>query len=255
MDKKRKLIIITAAVAAAVIALAAGVLVYLFDYYPADAEEMAIYNTARNEIAFGDDIRAYEPRGEKKYGLIFYPGAKIEYTAYAPLLNMLADNGVVCITVKMPFNLAVFGKDSAIGLNKIYPEVEHWYIGGHSLGGAMAADFASEVNGIEGVVLLAAYPSKDISGTDLRVLSIYGSEDGILDLKKYEKARSKMPEDLTEHIIEGGTHSGFACYGEQRGDGVRGISPYGQMTEAAEKITDFIYQRNDSDEDTKKAAG
>lgn len=255
MDKKRKLILIIAAAAAAVIAAAAGVLVYLFDYYPIDNEEMSKYNVVRNQIQFGGDITAYEPSGEKKYGLIFYPGAKIEYTAYAPLLSMLADNGIVCITVKMPFNLAVFGKDSAIGLNEIYPEVEHWYIGGHSLGGAMAADFASEVNGIEGVVLLASYPSKDISDSPLRVLSIYGSEDKILNLKKYEKARSKMPEDLKEHIIEGGTHSGFACYGEQKGDGTRGISPYGQMTEAAEKITDFIYQRNDSDEDTEKAAG
>ena len=125
-------------------------------------------------------------------------------------------------------------------MNSIYPEVEHWYIGGHSLGGAMAADFAAEKSGIEGVVLLAAFPSKDLSDTDMRVLSVYGSEDGILNRKSYEKAKSKLPSDFTEQVIEGGNHAGFAFYGEQRGDGPASISAAEQTLQTADIIAGFI---------------
>lgn len=241
MSTKQKKLIIISSVIAAVIAIAAGVMVYLFDFYPVDTEAaMSASPSYCTVIEYGDSLRAYEPSGEAKYGLIFYPGAKVEYTAYEPLMEWLADDGVLCLLVKMPFNLAIFGKNSAIGLNSIYPEVEHWYIGGHSLGGAMAADFAAENSGIEGVVLLAAFPSKDLSDTDMRVLSIYGSEDGVLNRKSYEKAKSKLPSDFTEQVIEGGNHAGFAFYGEQRGDGTASISAAEQTLQTADIIAGFI---------------
>lgn len=241
MSVKQKRILILSAVIAAVLAVAAGAAVYLFDYYPADNEAMQeAYPGYGAVVEYGDSLRAYEPAGEIKYGLIFYPGAKIEYTAYEPLMNYLADRGVLCLLVKMPFNLAIFGKDSAVGLNAIYPEVEHWYIGGHSLGGAMAADFAYEYGGIEGVVLLAAYPSKSLSETGLRVLSIYGSNDGVMNKSKYEKSKAKLPADFTEQVIEGGNHAGFGFYGEQQGDGEAQISAAEQSYMTAIYIADFI---------------
>lgn len=241
MSAKQKRLIIISSVIAAIIAIAAGVMVYLLDFYPVDTEaaEEASPNSC-TVIEYGDGLRAYEPSGGTKYGLIFYPGAKVEYTAYEPLMEWLADDGVLCLLVKMPFNIAFFGKDSALGLNAIYPDIEHWYIGGHSLGGAMAADFAAENSGIEGVVLLAAFPSKNLSNTDMRVLSVYGSEDGVLNRKSYEKAKSKLPFDLTEQVIEGGNHAGFAFYGEQRGDGTASISAAEQTIKAADIIAGFI---------------
>lgn len=241
MSTKQKKLIIISSVIAAVIAIAAGVMVYLLDFYPIDTEAaMSASPSYCTVIEYGDSLRAYEPSGEAKYGLIFYPGAKVEYTAYEPLMEWLANDGVLCLLVKMPFNLAIFDKNAAFGMNSIYPEVEHWYIGGHSLGGAMAADFAAENSGIEGVVLLAAFPSKELSDTDMRVLSLYGSEDGILNRKSYEKAKSKLPSDFTEQVIGGGNHAGFAFYGEQRGDGTASISAAEQTLQTADIIAGFI---------------
>lgn len=245
MSAKQKKLLIICSVIAAVIAIASGVTTYLLDYYPVDSEAAAAASPGYcTVIEYGDSLKAYEPIGEAKYGLIFYPGAKIEYTAYEPLMEWLANDGVLCLLVKMPFNLAIFDKNAAFGMNNIYPEVEHWYIGGHSLGGTMAADFAAENSGIEGVVLLAAFPSKDLSGTDMRVLSIYGSNDGVLDMKSYEKAKSKLPSDFTEQVIEGGNHAGFAFYGEQRGDGTASITAAEQTYKAAAAISDFIIGRD-----------
>ena len=242
MSAKQKKLIIISSVIAAVIAIAAGVMVYLLDFYPVDTEAaMSASPSYCTVIEYGDSLRAYEPSGEAKYGLIFYPGAKVEYTAYEPLMEWLANDGVLCMLVKMPFNLAIFGKNSALGLNNIYPNIEHWYIGGHSLGGAMAADFAVENSGIEGVVLLAAFPSKDLSKTDMRVLSVYGSEDGVLNRKSYEKAKPKLPSNFTEQVIEGGNHAGFAFYGEQRGDGTASISAAEQTYQTANIIANFIF--------------
>lgn len=241
MSVKQKRILIICTVITTVIAVVAGVAVYLFDYYPADTEAMnEAYPSYRAVMAYGDSIRAYEPSGEIKYGLIFYPGAKVEFTAYEPLMNRLADKGVLCLLVKMPCNLAILGKNAAYGLNIIYPEVEHWYIGGHSLGGAMAADFAYEHGGFEGLVFLAAYPSKNLSETDMRVLSVYGSNDGVMNKNKYEKSKAKMPSDFTEQVIEGGNHSGFGFYGEQFGDGDAQISNAEQTNITANYIADFI---------------
>lgn len=242
MSAKQKKLIIISSVIAAVIAIAAGVMVYLLDFYPVDTEAaMSASPSYCTVIEYGDSLRAYEPSGEAKYGLIFYPGAKVEYTAYEPLMEWLANDGVLCLLVKMPFNLAIFGKNSALGLNNIYPNIEHWYIGGHSLGGAMAADFAAKNSGIEGVVLLAAFPSKDLSKTDMRVLSVYGSEDGVLNRKSYEKAKPKLPSNFTEQVIEGGNHAGFAFYGEQRGDGTALISAAEQTYQTANIIANFIF--------------
>lgn len=240
MSKKLKIRLIISTVITAVLAIAAGITVWLNDFYPADTVEInKAYQTGRM-IEYGDDLKAFEPSEDISYGFIFYPGEKIEYTAYEPLMNYLSDKGVLCLLVKMPFNIAIFGKNSALGLDEIYPEVEHWYIGGHSLGGAMASDFAAENNGFEGVIYLAAYPSKDISKTDMRALSVYGSEDRILNMNRYEKSGSKLPSDFTEKIIEGGNHSGFGFYGKQNGDGDAQITSAKQSYITAEYIAEFI---------------
>lgn len=104
----------------------------------------------------------------------------------------------------------------------------------------MAADYALKSGEYEGVVLLAAYTSKNLSKTDMRVLSVYGSEDGILNRKAYERSKSKLPSDFTEQVIEGGNHSGFAFYGEQKGDGKATISAADQTKKTADIIAAFI---------------
>ena len=71
----------------------------------------------------------------------------------------------------MPFNLAVLNSNAADKVMSKFNNIENWYIGGHSLGGAMAASYAAKhQDNLKGVVLLAAYPTKEL---DIPVLSIY----------------------------------------------------------------------------------
>ena len=133
----------------------------------------------------------------------------MQYTAYAPLMHELARNNFVCILVHMPGNLAVLDQNAADGIiekyKEIYPSIQEWYIGGHSLGGAMAAEYVSKhVDEFDGLYLFAAYSTADLSDSDLRVFSVYGSEDGVLDMDKYRKYRSNLPEDTYEYVIDGG---------------------------------------------------
>lgn len=171
--------------------------------------------------------------------LIFYPGAKVEESSYAPLLRMLAENGVDCFLVGMPLNMAIFGTDRADELTENY-SYGKWFIAGHSLGGTAASNYAyKNKNKIDGVILLASYSTKDIS--DMRVLSVYGSNDLCLEKDAYEKNKTNLPSDLTEVVIEGGNHAYFGNYGEQKGDGKADISRETQQHKTVSFILGFIY--------------
>ncbi|MBO4367276.1 MAG: alpha/beta fold hydrolase [Clostridia bacterium] len=167
--------------------------------------------------------------------LIFYPGGKVEETAYAPLLHRLAAQGMDICLVRMPLRLAIFGKDKAKDVMAAY-NYENWYIGGHSLGGVMAGNYAAEhPDRIAGVVLLAAYPTKKMDNS-LKVLSIYGSQDGVINMKAMEDAKKLLPEGFTEYVIEGGNHAQFADYGEQRTDGKAAVTAEEQIEQTVEQI-------------------
>ena len=187
-----------------------------------------------------DGVTVFVPE-EPAAGLIFYPGGKVEHTAYAPLLRACAERGVLCVLIRMPFNLAVFNINGANGIPEQFPDVDHWYLGGHSLGGAMAASYAADhADELDGLVLLAAYSTRDLTGSGLAVLSVYGSEDGVLDLAKYEQYRSNLPAGTSEVVIDGGCHAGFGRYGAQTGDGTPAISSDEQIDRTAEEITRII---------------
>ena len=118
------------------------------------------------------------------------------------------DKRIQAILVHMPGNLAVLDQNAADGIiekyKEIYPSIQEWYMGGHSLGGAMAAEYVSKhVDEFDGLYLFAAYSTADLSDSDLRVFSVYGSEDGVLDMDKYRKYRSNLPEDTYEYVIDG----------------------------------------------------
>lgn len=217
-----------------------AVLIYTADYsHSKDTAKRTlesnrvIINKLNNCITFGDST--------SDVGFIFYPGGKVEYTAYAPILEQIGFNNVFCVLPKMPFNLAVFDAEAALDIMKDYTQIKHWYIGGHSLGGAMAANLAAENNDIfDGVILLASYPTKDLSSSNLPVLSIYGSKDQVLNLDKYYKYRLLMPTEFTEVIIDGGNHAQFGDYGTQKGDGEATISAEEQWEITTREILNFI---------------
>ena len=145
------------------------------------------------------------------------------------------------MVVKMPFTLAVFDINSATGVIKEHEEIENWYLAGHSLGGAMASKYVinNHVN-INGLILLGAYPPSDLSSLNIEVMSIYGSEDKIMDIDNFQRGRGYMPENYTEVLISGGNHAQFGNYGVQDGDGIASISTSEQQEVTAQNIINFM---------------
>ena len=219
MNKKLKRLIPILAVFILIIIF----LVYTGSYYHADV-------TAQAALVSDDVVRVsqtsfgwYFDGPSEQDALIFYPGAKVEETAYAPLLNLLARGGMDVCLVSMPFHLAIFGANKATSVMAQY-DYEHWYIGGHSLGGAMAANYAAgHGDQLTGLILLAAYPTKPLDKALLEI-SINGSEDGVVNMEKIEAGKAFAPEYYREYVITGGNHAQFGNYGEQQGDGSAAIS-------------------------------
>ena len=230
--------IAAASVVLVLVIMAGACMLYVGDYYRADQNAMEAFAPMNSVSAeqHEDGTLVFRPENAAK-GFIFYPGGKVEYTAYQPLMAACAQQGVLCILVEMPFNLAVLDIHAAAGIQEQYPEIETWYIGGHSLGGSMAASYlADHIDDYDGLILLGSYSTADLSETGLDVLSIYGSEDQVLNREKYEENRSNLPGDFTEVVIEGGCHAYFGMYGPQEGDGKPAISNAQQILLTAEQI-------------------
>ena len=214
---------------------------YVSDYYHADDAAVAAMSSAADVVVKQDGNTAAFIPDEAKAGFIFYPGGKVEHTAYAPLMRGLADRGVLCVLVEMPLNLAVLDMNAADGIPEMYPQIDSWYVGGHSLGGSMAASYAAKkASAYDGLVMLAAYSTADLSSAGLKVISIYGSRDGVLNMEKYVENKANLPTAFEEHIIDGGCHAGFGSYGPQDGDGVPTLAGDAQIEETVLLLTDFF---------------
>lgn len=166
--------------------------------------------------------------------LVFYHGGKVEYTSYAPLMLKIAESGTDCFLCEMPYDLAVFGINAADKVMDDY-SYDRWYIGGHSLGGAMAAVYAGGRADISGLVLLGAYP---VSQPGCPSLLVYGSKDGVVDRAKLTAGISYDNTTVVE--IPGGNHAGFGCYGSQSGDNEPDISGEEQWNITAAAVRDFV---------------
>ena len=240
--RKRKIFIIAASIVLVIAILIGACAIYLGDYYKANDEAIGAFmpqGSTWKEEPNGNIV--FEPDGATA-GLIFYPGGKVEHSAYIPLMQACAENGILCVIAEMPFNLAVFDINAADGIQKQYPQIEKWYIGGHSLGGSMAASYLEKhTDEYEGLILLGSYSTADLSYTDLEVLSVYGSEDEVLNREKYNDNISNLPGDFKEIVIEGGCHAYFGMYGAQDGDGAPSISNSEQILRTAEHIAQMIF--------------
>lgn len=220
--------------------LVAVFFIYVGSYYSASSEvDDYYYLEGSVRIKKIDDGLFFDGEG-KENALIFYPGAKVEYTSYIPLMYEIAEKGVDVFLLKMPFNLAFFAIDKAEEIIEYY-DYDSFYISGHSMGGVAASCFAyDEGDRIEGIIFLASFSDKDLTSSGLRALSIYGTEDGILNKESYEKAKSLLPSDSREVIIDGGNHSYYGLYGEQKGDGKATITPLEQREKTVDAIISFI---------------
>ena len=236
---KKHRIIAAAVIVLAVTALisAAVFLIYVSDYYRAD--ETAAEALKSDEVSVEKTEYGWFFDGPSEdTALVFYPGGKVEETAYAPLLHGLAAAGMDVCLAKMPFRLGVLDTDAAKDMIEQY-NYKKWYIGGHSLGGVMAADFAARHSDLlEGVILLAAYPVKKIP-SQLSELLLAGSMDQVINMDKVAEGRQYAPEYYEEYVIEGGNHAQFGFYGRQKGDGIASITPQLQIQETIGYITEF----------------
>ena len=204
----------------AIVAVVSVVAMFLYtsDYYRSEVSIEDFKDSSNiNIIEFSQGL--FIDGSENDKALIFYPGGKVEYTAYLPLCMQLAEQGVDCFLAEMPFHLAVFGSNKADKIMNSY-EYDEWYLAGHSLGGAMAASYVAEnVEKVDGLVMLAAYPTKGLVSEKLKVLSIYGNKDEVLNREKLEEGSELVPEHYTEISLGGANHAGFGNYGAQEGDG------------------------------------
>ncbi len=141
----------------------------------------AIQTTPAIGVETVDGWLVFRPAGPAaSTGFIFYPGGRVDYRAYAPLLSAIAQQGYLVVLVPMPLNLAVFGIEKAQAVMAAFPDIQHWAIGGHSLGGSMAAQFTENHPGmVAGLVFWASYPANSMTGITIPVLSISASQDGL----------------------------------------------------------------------------
>lgn len=152
-------------------------------------------------------------------GLIVYPGGKVPPTAYAPLARRIAAGGHLVAIVPMPLGLAVLGVDAALPVIAAHPEVRTWAIGGHSLGGAMAAQFVADHPGtIAGLALWASYSPADLSGSGVAAVSVWGSLDAGAGRMGGAEARAALPPDAVLVELAGGNHEQMGWYTGQPND-------------------------------------
>jgi dienelactone hydrolase len=199
--------------------------------------------------------------GPTTVGFMFYPGGLVDPHGYLPLLTDIAAAGIPVVVAKAPGNLAVFSPNAGLSLRALVPGVDGWVIGGHSLGGAMAAWSAHDnLEAYRGVVFLAAYPpdSKSLAAWPHPVLSISAENDGLATQAKIDATLTLLPPQqqwlptigtsyttttggyAVLHRILGGTHAQFGSYGPQKGDGTPTISADAQRAETRDFIVEFF---------------
>ncbi len=216
---------------------------YLKPYKPMDSVEKVF--EVEDQIGVIDkEWLVFKPTNkEMDTGLIFYPGAKVKPKSYAPLAKEIAKSGYLVVIVPMPLNLAVLAVNSADEIINKELSIERWIMGGHSLGGAMAARYTyNNINKISGLILLASYPAEnnDLSNKRVKVLSIYGDKDGITSMTKINESKEFLSQNTQWVKIEGGNHSQFGWYGFQSGDKQASISREKQQSVILNSIREFL---------------
>ena len=191
-----------------------------------------------------DGRLTYTPSGgQPTTGLILYPGGKVPPAAYAPQARAIAAEGYLVSVVPVPFNLAVLDIDAARDVIADHPEIRTWAVGGHSLGGSMAAQYLdSHRDAVDGLVLWASYSAADISSAAVPVASIYGTLDA--GVPSYTSAANvaKLGPHLTLTPIAGGNHEQMGWYTGQPNDPPATISREEQQEQVVSATLELLQQ-------------
>lgn len=206
----------------------------------------ALKSDALVQVDVSSSQVVFKPAGrEAVTGFIFYPGGRVDYRAYAPQLRQVAASGTLVVVVRMPLSLAVFGANKADAVITAFPQIKQWAVGGHSLGGSMAALYTYNHPGkIKGLVLWASYPASNnnLSDRDLAVVSISGILDGLATPAKIAASKSLLPDSTRWVAIQGGNHAQFGSYGAQSGDNPAQLSAQAQLDQTVSATLDLLKQ-------------
>jgi len=179
--------------------------------------------------------------------LVLYPGGLVRPQAYEWLGTALAPWGVQTVIVRFPLDLAVTGIGRADSVIRHYAKGRPVYLAGHSLGGAMAAQYLSSHPGtVQGLILMGAYPAGNVtlSGQKtLRVLDLMGEHDTVADPADVKDGLTRLPAGTRLVTVRGSVHAFFGRYGPQNGDGVPTVTRATAETQIVQNIRDFITPR------------
>lgn len=240
---KRWLKILLISLAVIVVALGGyGVYYFTYSYKPVESlqNDLPSYNYVEHEqwIEF-PSVNKDAP------GIIIYQGARVDSYSYAYLAEQLQTKGYHVFISRMPGNWAFFNIDLAGTIIEQNPAISRWYLGGHSLGGSMAASYAvahPEQEKLTGLFFLASYPAQDFSDRQLPMLFIFAEHDGLVTSEKqaqYLPNQSSSPENQVD-MIAGGNHAQFGLYGVQDGDGTATIPAIQQQDEIVTDLDTWI---------------
>lgn len=228
-------------VAGVLVVLLVGFVVWASLARPAEPTALqAVIDDPDVEVALGDVVEVRPADGDVRRGVVFYPGARVTNEAYvatwAPIVE--ATDTLVLIP-EMPLNLAFFGRSRAADLIADRPGIDRWYVGGHSLGGAMAASWLGDQppDAVDGLVLWASFATGGAGlddRDDLEVLSVAGSRDGLATPEDLAQRRALLPDDAVMVEIAGMNHAQFGRYGDQ----ARDLEPDISDAEALAALTD-----------------
>ncbi|WP_368907662.1 alpha/beta hydrolase [Bacillus wiedmannii] len=208
-----------------------------FSYKPTK-EALSLVDDKKDEenIVFGEN--------DAKIGVVFYQGAKVEAEAYSYLGEALAKDGYFVVMPKLPLNLAILGINAVDSVMEQYPEVQKWYVAGHSMGGAMISKYAFQhEDKVGGIIFLGSYPADDFSTKSIPMLSIYGEVDALATVEKIENNKKLMSKNTTMHMIKGGNHAHFGMYGEQKGDNASLITAKAQRDETVKVMEEWLLKQ------------
>jgi Alpha/beta hydrolase family len=237
MKKLRRLIYVILLV----LLVGAGGLVGWATLSAQEATERAVIVLHDNGVHLEDGLLVFHPSAATDRGLIYYPGGLVDPEAYAVTAQGIADAGYLVVVPKMPLNLAFTGINRANGIRADFPEIDSWVIGGHSLGGAMAAEYAkNNLDSIDGLIMFASYPSnyEAFVGFPVPILMIIGSNDP--GAPKQEAFYDKVADSAILFVIEGGNHRQYADYSFQNNDGVASVSVVEQQEQIIAATVQFL---------------
>jgi len=214
-----------------------AVLYFSMPYHGSTSSVQQVLDDPRVTVTTEAGVHVLTPADTNStVGLVFYPGARVApdayYDTFAPVV---ARTNVTVFIPELPLNVALLDTDAAERIRSQHPTIQTWFVGGHSLGGVAACQYASS-HDVRGLVLFASYCNVDVRDESFAVLSVTGSADTVLNRQDYQAATTRLPPDATTYEIGGMNHTQFASYRGQRGDSPASLS----YDEAHQRLADVI---------------